>query len=260
MKLMDTERERAGERFGRLLAPFVSMVSVARHARTFHPDGLVFAGRVTPISVDHRLAVMGQRLAGSALARFSAALWRGGFEHLDVLGVALRLRGEDITDAKARAGDQDLLFATIRSPLTMAIAPLTTNAHDFARNRYWAVSPFDVAPIGRVKFRLSPERQVARSFASREEKLLSAVESGRSAWRIEVRRAFSLGWTAVARLELERVANVDQETLRFSPFHCGRHIVPRGFVHAIRRPVYEAGQRARPHHEVQQSRLTEELP
>ena len=72
------------------------------------------------------------------------ALWRGNFEHWDVLGVALRLRENDSISPQCAPSDQDLLFATIVSPFTMPFAPFTTNAHDYLDNHYWAVSPFDV--------------------------------------------------------------------------------------------------------------------
>lgn len=242
-------RENAGELIGRLLAPGIASISRARRARMFHPDGRTFVGRVDPIKAEGSLGGVGTVLAGFALARFSGALWRRGFEHLDVLGVALRFRREPIEDPVARPGDQDLLFATIRSPFTMPFAPFTTDSHDFMANRYWAVSPFDAPEAGRVKFRLSPLVPSRPSPLPREEHLESIVASELSSWRIEVRRTFTASWTPVAHLRLERVANIDQATLRFSPFHCGRGIVPRGLVHAMRRPTYAASQAARPNAE-----------
>ena len=244
--MSDRAREGAGDLIGRLLAPLVAPISRARRARMFHPDGRTFVARVEPIESDSSLASVGAALAGAGLARFSGALWRRGFEHLDVLGVALRFRHERITDAFALPGDQDLLFATIRSPFTMPFAPLTTDAHDFMANRYWAVSPFDAPLVGRVKFRLSPRNPPRSSRLPRDEGLESIVASNLSSWDIEVRRTFTVSWTAVACLTLEGVATIDQATLRFSPFRCGRGIVPRRLVHAIRRATYAASQAARP--------------
>lgn len=241
-------RENAGEVIGDLLAPLVASASRARQARMFHPDGQTFIGSVEAIPGDGPLACMGATLAGHALVRFSGALWRRGFPHLDVLGVAMRLRSEPISDTVARPDDQDLLFATIMSPFTMPFAPLTTDAGDFAANHYWAVSPFDAPGIGRVKFRLSPGDQPHASKLSREESLASNVAQHLSSWTLSVRRTFSLPWTPVARLTLTDEAHVDQAALRFSPFQCGRGIVPRGLVHAIRRPTYAASQAARPAH------------
>jgi hypothetical protein len=44
----------------------------------------------------------------------------------------------------------------------------------------------------------------------------------------------------VARIHLLEAVDVDQDLLRFSPFRAGRGIVPRGFVHALRRGAYTA--------------------
>ena len=246
MTKSDQGREHAGERIGRFLAPLVASVSHARRARMFHPDGRTFVARVEPIESESSLARVGVTLTGSAIARFSGALWRRGFEHLDVLGVALRLRNGRITDAVALPGDQDLLFATIRSPFTMPFSPFTTDAQNFMANRYWAVSPFDAPEAGRVKFRLSPLSRPASSRLPREERLESVVASAVSSWTIEARHTFTVSWTAIARMTLEDVATIDQAALRFSPFHCGRGIVPRGLVHAMRRATYAASQAARP--------------
>jgi hypothetical protein len=50
------------------------------------------------------------------------------------------------------------------------------------------------------------------------------------------------GYAAVARLALLSVEDVEQDHLRFSPFRTGRGVVPRGFVHALRRGAYAASQ------------------
>lgn len=113
----------------------------------FHPDGRTFVAHVDPIEAEGSLGSVGTTLAGCALARFSGALWRRGFEHFDVLGIALRIRDESIADTVALPGDQDPLFATIRSPFTMPFAPFTTDAR------------FHGEPLlGRVTVRHAPGR------------------------------------------------------------------------------------------------------
>ena len=109
-------RERIGSAIGKLWAPAVAAVSRARHARMFHPRGHTFAGMST--AIDGPYEDLGHELDGRVLARCSAALWKGGWEHFDVLGLALRFRcgpGAGL-DETPQAGDQDLLTATIRSP------------------------------------------------------------------------------------------------------------------------------------------------
>jgi len=246
-------RETAGHWLGTLLAPAVAWVSRARQARMFHPVGQTYQARleIEP-GLDAPWKELAERLSGPALARFSGALWRN-FEHLDVLGVALRLRETSSVSPQRLATDQDLLFATIVSPLTMWLAPFTTNAHDYLGNRYWAVSPFDVGQSRHVKFRLSPvERdspgQDARVRLPRDESLSVGVNRAAIPLRFEARRTFEPHWRTLATVWLSAAADVDQEALRFSPFQTGRRIVPSGFVHSLRRATYAASQRARPSH------------
>jgi hypothetical protein len=164
---------------------------------------------------------------------------------MEVLGVALRLRKDESVDANVADDDQDLLFATIRSPFTMLFAPFTTDAHDYFNNQYWAVSPFDVPGIGKVKFRISPSALHAPSKLNRDARLLTIAASGRATLRVEARQPYCPHWSSIATITLHDRANIDQEALRFSPFHSGRGIVPRGFVHALRKHAYPASQRGR---------------
>src|SRR5581483_3247415 len=133
--------ERAGVWAGWLLAPLTGTLSLLRRARMFHPEGAVYRARVETVPGPY--AMLGRRLEGPALARLSTAWWRSGKEWLDALGIAIRV-GRD-PGAEAKRGDQDLLFATIRSPWTTPFAPLTTEQHDFLANDYYGVSPFEVA-------------------------------------------------------------------------------------------------------------------
>jgi len=243
-------RELAGLGAGLLLAPLSSAVSQLRKARVFHPVGRTFRAQIEARSgLDAEWAELAARLSGPGLARFSGALWRGNFEVCDVLGVALRLRKSKDTSAERRASDQDLLFATIVSPLTMPLAPFTTNAHDYLANKYWAVSPFEVGRRRHVKFRLSPVKGHHRAQTGserRDQALTSAVERAHVPLRLEARYTFELGWHALATVWLTEPLAIDQEALRFSPFQNGRGVVPSGFVHSLRRATYAASQRARP--------------
>ncbi len=236
-------REAAGAIAGMLVAPVVGAVSWLRGARMFHPDGVTFRGRVDrhPACPADFIA-LAERLCGPALARFSAALWRRGFEHLDVLGVALRFL-PDVRDESAE-GAQDLLFATIRSPFTLASAPLTTDAGDYFANRYWAVSPFDVGHERHAKFRLVSTTRPA-PYGGRERSLRSAVARGEAIWQLHVRHVFARRYVPLATLTLEVETPTDQSKLRFSPFNCARGVVPRGFVHAMRHAPYAASQAGR---------------
>ncbi|MBA2540839.1 MAG: hypothetical protein H0V17_14465 [Deltaproteobacteria bacterium] len=217
----------------------------------FHPDGHTFAGFSEPVAEpDGPYAHLAAALTGRVLARCSAALWRhDSFEHLDVLGLALRFRrgpGAPL-DHEPAEGDTDLLTATIRSPLTMLLSPLFTDATDFAGNRYWAVSPFTFGEL-RFELRLVPIAPHQPTGANRTERLARAVSEGRAGWVLEGRATLHLEWHPIVRVELVSAADIDQAALRFDPF---RGVLnPVGLVHAIRRAAYAASQRAHPGNEV----------
>lgn len=243
-------RELAGFAVGWLWAPPIAAIAAVRRSRMFHPDGIVVAAHVESAADpgDSDLVRVAERLSGPAIVRFSSALWKGEAEWPDALGCAVRFGADEARTVES--GDQDLLFATILSPLTMAFSPLTTAVHDYLANTYFAVAPFDVPGVGRAKWRLCPEAAVSPESApkGRAEKLRAAVAS-HVALRLELRRTWTRGWRPVARVVLDREIAADQAGLRFSPFRVGRGIEPRGFVHALRRGAYAASQAARPRHD-----------
>jgi hypothetical protein len=250
-------REAAGRIGGVLLAPLTFALSWARRARMFHPDGTLFRAEVRPLAELGPPDGLARRLAGAGLVRLSSAWWRGGKEWRDVLGCALRFGPE-----------QDLLFATIRSPWTMALAPLTTETHDYLANDYYAVSPFEAEGVGLVKLRLRrppPVPLAHPGHLSREEQLRRQVAAGQAAFTLEwlrlpptrglrgavagARAGTALDpaarWEPVVEVKLLEPVAMDQRALRFSPFRDGRGLSPRGFVHALRRAAYAASRAGR---------------
>jgi len=239
---------------GLALAPLAAGVAALRRARVFHPEGALFRATVHPLVAHGPEGELAARLAGDALVRLSTALWTGGREWIDVLGCAIRFRSEHIPSVLPAAGDQDLLLATIRTPLTTLVAPLRTHRHDFLRNDYYAVSPFFVEGLGRVKFRAvsAPVRLPGRD---RDERLQMAVEAGLASLRLEWREAGrGAAWQPLCAIRLEERLDLDQEALRFDPFRDGRGLRPVGFVQYLRPATYWASQRARPRSTAEKTR------
>jgi hypothetical protein len=247
-----------GRAVGALSSPLIRAGSALRHARVFHPDGLTCRAEVTPLAVPRELAPVVSRLTGSALVRLSSAFWRRRREWPDLLGLSVRLHaGGDVT-GEPSADDQDLLFATIRRPWTLGFALLTTNTHDFLRNDYYAVAPFEVEGLGRAQLRVMSLRSEdsgdgAQDFSdnSRDERLKAALHADRARFRFEVLadEGESAGrWTPLAELRLVEEVTVDPATLRFQPFRTGRGFKPVGFIHALRLPTYRHSQEARARH------------
>jgi len=241
-------REKFGITLGAWLAPLTARLSRARRARMFHPDGVVYRAATEPCASSPDLAAVAQRLAGSALMRFSSALWRGEREWPDVLGAAIRFGWMDA--ASEPSVEQDLLLATIRFPWTMPFAPFATNFRSYLWNHYHAVSPFEVEGVGRVKVRLRSPRLGNATPASRADHLRHEVSEGAATYELQFRRldvAWSVRqWEPVVRLTLIAPLHVDQAALRFSPFRAGAGVEPVGFVHALRLAAYAASQAARP--------------
>jgi hypothetical protein len=201
----------------------------------FHPDGVLYQASVEPCADTDELRALAERLRGTALARFSSALWRREHEWPDVLGVALRF-------GFGAERPQDLLLATIRFPWTMTFAPFATNFRSFVWNHYHAVSPFEAHGIGRVKLRLRSPRLGNGTGRSRAAHLQSLSRAGRAEFVLELRRLdrapWRRRWEPVVRISLVAPFDLDQSALRFSPFNDAAGLEPVGFVHAIRVHAY----------------------
>jgi len=242
--------EGLGRIVGAVWGPAIRVGAALRHARFFHPEGVTYRAEVKEVTTRESLLPVASRLAGPALVRLSTALWRGQREWPDILGLAVRLRSEETVTEKPSAGDQDLLFATVRSPWTLGLAPLSTDTHDWLENDYYAVSPFQVAGLGRAKLRVIASHADAPGH-SRVERLEAALQAGHARFTFEVlpQRGEAAGrWYPLAELRLVEQVSLDPATLRFWPFRTGRGLTPVGFVHALRIPTYRQSQEARALH------------
>jgi len=237
-------REQIGDTIGGLWAPFIHSLARLRHARMFHPDGQLFSGTLEPIAGSPYEATAHQ-LGRTVLARCSGALRRGGRESLDVLGIALRMHRGHKLKVHAVATDQDLLFATVRSPLLLPLSPVTTHSHDFFANRYYAVAPFELDGLHRVELRLDPIDHSPRT-GTRAERLDAAVAADKAHFELSARRTLTRTWHAIALISLTAPCHLDQSELRFDPYQSGAGIVPVGLVNAIRKRAYAASRSVRP--------------
>jgi len=241
-----------GTAVGALVSPAFGLISALRRARTFHPRGDLFVGHlhVDPAAQADD-AVLGRRLQGEVLLRFSDALSKQGPRRFDVLGMALRFgRGVAGFD-----GDQDLLFATIQRPWTMPIAPVLTDTSDYVGNDYFAVSPFATPEHERAYFRVHPEvsgvwgrddgAPALPAHEMRRERIIALAEGS----DLELELGISKGpwgrFRPLGRMTIDRALPRDPVALSFDPFRSGAGIRPRGLVHALRRGVYAASRTTR---------------
>ncbi len=229
-----------GRGAGVLIAPVTGRVAKLRRARMFHPRGLIHRAdvRVDMHSADD-LRDAATRLAGPGLIRLSSAWWKTG-ERPDLLGVGLRI-GRD-----AREGDgdeQDLLFATARSLVTMLPAALRTDVHDFLGNDYFAIAPYELEGVGRVKLKLRSRGRSPEGH-DRASRLLAAVESGQTGFDLLVARD-DKDYEPFVHVWIGEPLELDDETVRLTPDRAGRGLRPVGFLNAARRLAYDASRRAR---------------
>jgi hypothetical protein len=235
---------------GAALAPLLAAGSMLRRARIFHPDGVVYRAEVTIDAPGGPARDVATRLAGPALVRLSAGIRRrteeGRARRPDVLGIAIRFKSAPDAGVVPEQGDQDMLFATIRSVLTLLPDLLRTNANSFMMDDYHTVTTLDAAELGDVRFKLRTPR-IQSGELPREEALEQAVKAGKAIFELQAREArIGAQFQPVARIQLLERVDVDQAALRFSPFRTGRGIVPRGLVNAMRIVPYPASQLARP--------------
>jgi hypothetical protein len=272
--------ERAGEIMGVIAAPiFFVLASARRYSHVFHNRGDCADADVTVADgVPPQYRSLAERLTGHAFVRLSDSLTVRKARWPDVLGCAIRFGG--YVDDPAIEGDQDLLFATVRRPWTMLLAPFSTNVHDYLANDYFTVSPFYAPRTGtaitrptrgpRLYFRLRPASREPGALVSIETSTgpvssTRASSAGSRRSRAERRRrrleraiangaaAFTLGvaespwgpFAPLVHLQLVSVHYTEPANVRFDPFRSGRGIEPHGFVHALRRSIYAASQRAR---------------
>jgi hypothetical protein len=242
MRRKQSPIERLGLVAGALLAPLTYLGSWVRHARLFHPVGVVLSGRALPLGT-REYHDLGIRLTGPVLARFSSAWWKRE-ELPDVLGCALRFGTESAELFEAEPGDQDLLLATIRMPATTLLAPLSTRFHDFLANAYFGVSPFRIRGMGRCRVRVVPLSGGVDA-ETREEKLRALLARGPVRLRLEVKLDRpGARYEPAALIELSQ-SRQDDPTLHFDPFCAGRGIEPAGFVHYLRVAAYAASRYGR---------------
>jgi hypothetical protein len=226
---------------GVLLAPVAFVWSLVRGARLVHADGLLCRAELIPLDT-----VLGPRLAGPALARFSGAHQREGSPESDVLGLALRLRAR--AEAPPEVGDQDLVLGTFESFRTVRRDRERTRVDDYLANDYDSVSPWRVDHLGVVRLRATPGavRDPERA-ATRRARLEADIAAGVAELILGTHPddGATGPLTPVAAIRLLALSPFDPRRLRTSLGRHGRGMIGVGFRNGIRRVVYPVGQLGR---------------
>jgi hypothetical protein len=218
---------------GVVLAPVIFLWSLVKGARAVHADGVVCTAEV--VAVD---AVVGPRLAGPALARFSGAFEREGAAAADILGLALRF-----------GDDQDVVLGTFESFATASKDKARVAVGDYLANAYDTVAPWRVDGVGVVRLRVAagdPPRDPARA-GSRRARLEADVAAGVAVLALG-HHADDGGTgpvTPIAEVRLTEMSAMAPVGLRVSLGRRGRGVTAVGFRNGIRRVVYPVSQLGR---------------
>lgn len=194
---------------------------------------------------DGPLCELGARLTGPVLVRFSSAWWKR-VEWPDLLGCAVRFTNSPDFSHPPHDSDQDVLLATVKHPLTLALAPWTTHVSDYLSNDYFGVSPFRTPEAPRLWLRLKPLRPGGLEGRTRESKLSIALAGGPITLQLQARtQHFSGSFEDIVVIDLVERVDIDQRTFSFDPFQNGRGLKPDGFLHAARAASYAASRGGR---------------
>lgn len=234
---------------GSMFAPLLTVGSLLRQARVFHPRGIYFQAKVEPAdNVDPQFAQLAEGLSkNDALMRLSAGMSKMRRGMLpDVLGVAVRFNTTASGDFEAKSATQDLLMVTSRTLLTLPLAALQTNHRNFLANLYYGMGCFEIADQTNMQLRLTPLLQSGSSGEDRYDMIRQAVTMDEVAFLLETASASEPDkWMPLVRIRLLAEVKIDDRKMSFWPFYTGQGIKPRGFIQYLRPVPYLSSQWAR---------------
>lgn len=226
-----------GMLWGVVLSPFIFLWALIKGARPIHFDGAVCKAQLTAIDQG-----AGRRLDGPCIARLSGGLGKENSSGKDVLGFSVRCQKDTFSD-DLTVGDQDLVFGTFKSFLSLPFTMKNVETADYLANEYSSVTPWRVVDFGSVTLRAKPPRTEKRDGENRLARLDADIAAGTAAFTIEGRRGDD--WIALATLTLVQRLPSDGKALRISMFNTGRKYIPTGARNGIRAIVYPVSQFAR---------------
>ncbi len=252
---------------------------VIRNSRVFHPDGRVFLGTVESLNpADPTLARAADQLTGAVLLRMGMGLMKRGMplwiaDHIpDAPSIATRFytpaTPTDIRLERRAGEDLDLLSTAGGDRLWKLVLNLATGGRsfglrhfDYFQNLYFADVPYKIDD-GKLEvyIRLAPETsQGAPTDGPSREKALSEAVERHATLRVEAQRTDDnrAPFVPIAQIRFEREIQVDQEALHFDPL-AGRGFVPHGYLTDLRKRVYPASVRSRPHNQFERKQRDHE--
>lgn len=75
---------------------------------------------------------------------------------------------------------------------------------------------------------------------------MAEVSGGKVVLRLMVKERSKKAWKMIGRIMVKEESHMDQEALRFHPFHTGPDMRPYGFIQHLRLGAYKMSQYVRP--------------
>ena len=230
---------------GLALAPLVFIATLVKRGRLIHADGVLCKATILADGDEPGHSV-GARLAGPALLRFSVTV--ESHDGKSVLGLAIRTRRPRDEDSPPDVGDQDLVFATFESFLSLFFGHDKDHIDDsnYLANDYDSVTPFWIREIGEARLRIPKVHEGGGSGngSNRRERLEWQVANGpeiRLPLYYHPNDGKKGGLQRIAVIRVDSISPLPPEQLRIS-LRRGRGIVAAGFRNGLRYIVYPVTQ------------------
>jgi hypothetical protein len=226
-----------GEAAGLSIGAVLALLAAARRGKAFHPEGVVYEGRLTITGAGHppKATLLSRPAEHRAIARFSRAV---GLPRPipDLLGLSLRL-----PDVHGAGRHQDFLLVT--SADLPVIHHIFLPALDLQQRPFTSALPYraggDLFLVGALPRRDSPRPAGKDEF----ERLDAAAASGRLAFDLAV-APVSGRFRAIGRLQVGQRLGPELDALRFNPWNCGGGLEPAGWLNGARDRAYKLSQGA----------------
>ncbi len=226
--------------------PAASVATILLRKRLFHGVGRHYRATVTPLATDGASGKVARRLAGEALIRVSGGLpFALDDTRRDVLGFAMRFHEAGTPGHQPGPGDQDLVMASFKTLPTIAKGFATSDTRHVLHNTFRTAQVYTDVDLGRVEFRVLPERQIGEGDNGFDR--LDHVVSNGGASMVFAWRPWSEpdAWTDLLELKLVQTLDHADDATHFDPFRSGRGIEPAGFWGGLRKVVYPVARRLR---------------
>lgn len=219
------------------LATLGYLITKARKKRIFHFDGIAYTANVSQADIDTNILPTDSSYSGATIIRFSRGITHDS-KLPDVLGVAIRLQ-----DYYGKEEHQDILFLSTGSSSLGRHIPFPTTT--FCKTLFTTILPYQVGQkrllVGLTissdankSAEALPLRSIQKSIEHGSVRCTVAISTTKDTWQPIA--------TVVAQ---KKLSQTESDNLKFNPWNTGKSFRPFGYIHGLRREIYNQSQRGR---------------